>query len=139
MVNRACTVVYTVTPQDSVREIALSPEFHHHKPDVLASARLVALCEWPCMDLLRERLKPHECSLGVWQSIQHTAPIPIGARIFIAVSCITLRRAYSEWQVTVHDEHEQVGLARLGFVTVDRADFERRRLRTKQNSCAISV
>lgn len=139
MVSPARTVTYTVTPHDSVRGIALSPEFHQHKPDVMASARLVAVCEWPCMDLLRERLEPHECSLGAWQHIRHTAPIPIGARLLIAASCTSLGRSYSEWQVDVRDEHEQVGTARLGFVTVDQADFELRRLRAKLPSAAPSA
>lgn len=134
MVRPSGTVEYTVTRADAVRAIDLSPEFHVHKPDVMASARLVAVCEWPCMDLLRRDLKAHECSLGVWQHVEHLAPIAIGARLTLETRCVTQRHSYSEWRVVVHDEHERVGLAELAFVTVDREDFERRRLVPKQRA-----
>lgn len=81
MVNLISTVSYTTTQQDSVRAITLSPEFRQHKPEVVASARLVMLCEWPCMDMLRQLLTPKECSLGVWQKLQHLRLIRIGTEV----------------------------------------------------------
>ncbi|RJQ66186.1 hypothetical protein D5S17_35770 [Pseudonocardiaceae bacterium YIM PH 21723] len=131
MVISTRTITYRVARHDSVRQISLSPEFHQHKPEVMASARLLAVCEWPCMDLLREDLQPHECSLGAWQSLTHQAPVPIGAQLEITAECTLRRGSYSEWQVEVRDEHELVGHAQLGFVTVVQTDVEQR-LRTKQ-------
>lgn len=125
------TVGYTVTAEDSVRTIGLSPEFHSRKPDIMASARLVAICEWPCMDQLRERMEPHQWTLGTRQHLHHMAPVLIGARLTITARCLGSKGRYSTWQVEVHDEHEQVCRAVLDFATVDRHDFEDRRLRPK--------
>lgn len=49
MVIPVRTLIYTVTEKDSVRAIELSPEFCRHKPAVMASARLVAVCEYRCL------------------------------------------------------------------------------------------
>ncbi|MFD2419953.1 thioesterase family protein [Amycolatopsis pigmentata] len=138
MVIPVRTVIYTVTEKDSVRAIELSPEFCRHKPAVMASARLVAVCEWPCMEQLREGLGPHQCSLGVFQHLRHTGPIPIGARIALAARCVSRSGPYSEWEVEVHDGFELVGSAHLGFVVVDQAEFERRRLHGKHPAEARS-
>ncbi|UOZ06992.1 thioesterase family protein [Amycolatopsis sp. WQ 127309] len=128
---------YRVTADDSVRALPFSEEFYSRKPDVMASGRLVAMCEWPCMDLLRTRITPLECSLGVWQRMEHLAPIVIGAELVIEATCTLLRRRYSEWDVTVHDEAERVGAAQLGFVTVDQGEFESTRLRRKPSPAAV--
>lgn len=125
------TVAYTVTAEDSVRTIELSPEFHSRKPDVVSSARLVAICEWPCMDQLRERMEPHQWTLGTRQHLHHMAPILIGAHLTITARCLESRERCSTWRVEVHDEHEQVCTAVLDFATVDKHDFQHRRLRPK--------
>lgn len=131
MVSLSRTVAYTVTAEDSVRTIGLSPEFHSRKPDVMASARLVAICEWPCMDQLRERMEPHQWTLGTRQHLHHMAPILIGAHLTITALCLRSEGHRSTWRVGVHDEHEQVCTARLDFATVDKSDFYARRLRPK--------
>lgn len=125
------TLYYVVTDQDSVRGLAhRSPEFAA-KPDIVASARLLELCEWPCIELLRSAMKPQQCSLGVRQYLDHRGPIVIGARLEITATCTAADRSRSRWQVTVHDGHDIVGTAALAFVVVDQADFERTRMAPK--------
>lgn len=129
MVIAGQTVRYTVTDGDSVRAITRSPEFTVHKPPVMASAKLLEVCEWHSMEMLRAYILSHECALGVWQRIEHCGPIPLGARLTLDVECRVLRGTYSEWHITVTDEHEVVGRVGLGFVTVDQEEFTRRRVR----------
>ncbi|HKS49357.1 MAG TPA: hotdog domain-containing protein [Amycolatopsis sp.] len=130
MVNSR-TFTYVVTDQDSVRAITRSPEFSVYKPPVMASARLMEVCEWFAMEMLREDLRADECSLGAWQHISHCGPIPIGARLTIVVECDSRRGSYSEWQVAVHDDHEEVCRARLGFVVVNQDEFTRTKVFSK--------
>lgn len=127
-------VDYQVVPADSVRALAhRGPEFGR-KPDVMASARLLELAELPCMEALREHIAPHQCTLGTRQHAEHRGVVVIGARLRITACCATAEGVYSEWRVTVHDGHEDVWSGSLGFVVVDLAEFEHRRLRPKQRS-----
>lgn len=129
MVSLVRTVSYAVTPQDSVRSIALSDEFARYKPAVMASARLLAICEWPCMDLLRKLIAPHECSLGTSQTLDHLAPIRIGTRLVITARVEAVHGNHSAWYVEAYDQHiggTRVARAHLAFTVVALAAFERR-------------
>ncbi len=125
------TVHYDVTAEDSVRRLAGRSVEFARKPDVVASARLLELCEWPCMEAVRETIAPNECSLGAYQHLDHRAPIAIGAHLAITARCTVTRHPYSEWEVRVHDGYEETGCATLAFVVVDCADFEERRVMSK--------
>lgn len=131
LVGSTRTVHYDVTGDDSVRCLAGRSIEFLRKPDVVASARVIELAEWPCMEAVRETISAHECSLGVRQRLDHRAPIAIGAHLAITACCTVARHPYSEWQVSVHDGHEDVAFATLAFVVVDRAEFEMSRLSGK--------
>lgn len=125
------TVYYRSVESDSVQQVdGLSAEFER-KPDIVASARLLALCEWPCMDAVRDVIEPAECTLGARQRLDHEAPIVIGAELTITARCTVAAHPYSEWEVAVHDGHEDVGRATLAFIVVDRGEYERERLAPK--------
>jgi predicted thioesterase len=132
VLGKTKTVHYVVSPHDSVRGLAHRGLEFVRKPEVMASARLVELCEMPCMEVLREHIRLHECTLGSRQDIKHRAPIAIGARLTITVRCTEVRGSFSEWDVRVDDEHEHVGGGVVSFSVVDQAAFERRRLAPKQ-------
>lgn len=132
VVGETKTIDYVVSERDSVRLLAHRSIEFARKPNVMASARLVELCELPCMELLREHIGPHECSLGARQHLDHHAPITIGARLTITARCRAVSGAFSEWAVQVYDDHEYVGGGMVSFVVVDQAEFERRRLLPKQ-------
>ncbi|QWF85781.1 thioesterase family protein [Amycolatopsis sp. CA-230715] len=125
------TVHYTVAAEDSVQRLAHRSAEFARNPDILASARLIELCEWPCMDAVRDIIAPDECTLGAWQRQDHRAPVLIGARLVITARCVVANHPYSEWEVRVHDGHKSVARATLGFIVVDRAEFERQRMNPK--------
>jgi predicted thioesterase len=131
MVKHTGIFTYVVAEADSVRAIGRSAEFTEYKPPVMASARLIEVCEWLAMEMLRDDLEPHECSLGVWQHARHSGPIAIGSRLRITVERTSRRGRYSEWDVVVRDEFEEVGHARLGFVAVHQEEFTTRRVHAK--------
>jgi predicted thioesterase len=131
LLGATCTIHYDVTGDDSVRRLAGRSIEFLRKPDVVASARLLELCEWPCMDVIGQVIADHECSLGARQELDHRAPIAIGAHLAITARCTVARHPYSEWEVSVHDGHEDVGCATLAFVVVDLAAFEQRHLAPK--------
>jgi predicted thioesterase len=126
---------YLVVDDDSVRQVQRrGPEFQR-KPEVMASARILEVCEDVCMDALAPILQPGECSLGSLQAA-HWGPIAIGALLTIRVQCTVFDGCRSLWEVVVHDGHEIVYQGTLGFVVKNQARFERTRLRPKLKTSA---
>ncbi|MFI6029426.1 thioesterase, FlK family [Amycolatopsis magusensis] len=130
---------YQTSAKDSVRLLADRTTEVARKPDIVASLRLLELCERLCVAALRESLEPHEHSLGAHHRLDHRAPIPIGAPLAITACCTVAAPPYSEWDVYVHDGHKTVGRATLGFIVVDHDEFERqcRRSTTLQFTVGI--
>lgn len=126
------TLRYRVTADDSVRALAprRGAEFAR-KPDVMASARLVELCEQPCMEAIREHIAENLCSLGMSQYLDHRGPITTHAQLTLTARCTHATRRRSRWDVAIHDGHEHVGYGEFGFVVVDPTEFHDRRCAPK--------
>jgi len=77
--NATGTATLTVGPQDLASSI--SDETGDAFPQVLATARMVALMEIAASRVLKPLLGPGELSVGVTVDINHTAPTPLGAEI----------------------------------------------------------
>lgn len=77
--NTTATAELIVGPQDLASSIA--SETGDAFPDVLATARLVALMEIAASRVLQHLCGPGELSVGVTVDITHTAPTPPGAKV----------------------------------------------------------
>ena len=77
--NATGTATLTVGLQDLASSI--SEETGDDFPQVLATARMVALMEIAASRVLKPLLGPGELSVGVTVDINHTAPTPLGAEI----------------------------------------------------------
>ena len=73
------TATLIVGPQDLASSI--SSETGDSFPQVLATARMVALMEIAASRVLKPLLAPGELSVGVTVDITHTAPTPLGAEV----------------------------------------------------------
>lgn len=67
---------FIVQPSDTARAVGLTAQDDF--PEVLATARMVALMEVAAARLLRSQLAPGELSVGVQVDIKHTAATPVG-------------------------------------------------------------
>jgi fluoroacetyl-CoA thioesterase len=132
----AVGVEHTVTHRVGERHMVhrLLPEVDEfvRKPEVMASAWVVALCEWPAMAALRAYLTDAECSLGTRIAISHLAPVPAGATLSTTARCVQVSGRYSEWSVHAWDDRELVAAGTVGFVVVDLAAFVRGRVAPKE-------
>ena len=77
--NATETATLVVGPQDLASSI--SSETGDSFPQVLATARMVALMEVAASRVLKPLLGPGELSVGVTVDITHTAPTPVGAEV----------------------------------------------------------
>jgi predicted thioesterase len=92
-------MTYQVLPRDLVTILFSGvPEFAR-KPAVLATGILVALCEWPVMDALRQFLGEDEDSLGIGVCLCHQAPVRVGTTLTITACCASVTGRVSRWNV----------------------------------------
>jgi fluoroacetyl-CoA thioesterase len=104
-----------------------SSEFSR-KPAVLATGILVALCEWPAMDALRQFIGDDEDSLGTGVSISHRLPVCIGTKLAVTARCINVAGRASRWDVGVFDGPRTVACGWAEFAVVHTAAFLERHM-----------
>jgi fluoroacetyl-CoA thioesterase len=125
-ITRALT--YQVHPQDLVNTLFPgSPEFAR-KPAVLATGILVALCEWPAMDALRQVIGDDEDSLGTGVSLSHQAPVCAGTKLTVTARCVSVAGRISRWDVCAHDGTQTVACGWVKFAVVRTAAFVERHM-----------
>lgn len=90
---------------------------------VLATPRVIALCEEAACAAVAGTLEPGSTSVGTWVELEHLAPSPIGAEV-VAVATVTVadgRRL--EFDLTVLEGEAVVARGRHRRQVVDRARF----------------
>jgi fluoroacetyl-CoA thioesterase len=124
----ARTLTYQVHPQDLVNTLFPgSPEFAR-KPAVLATGILVALCEWPAMDALRQVIGDDEDSLGTGVSLSHQAPVRAGTKLTVTARCVNVAGRVSRWEVCALDGTRTVACGWVEFTVVRTAAFLQRHM-----------
>ena len=86
---------------------------------VLATPRVVALCEEAAVKALENRLAPGETTVGMQVQLDHLAPTAIGHRVAAeaTVEKVTGRRV--TFTVSVNDERGLIAVGRVTRVIVD--------------------
>jgi predicted thioesterase len=117
------TIHYRVQEDDLASNIYRCLGKSKQKPRVLASARLLWLCELAIMPALPG------VSLGVKFDIRHTAPAVRGSWVTVTAECTAQQGRYWEWYVTVRDMDGEISAGTLGFIAnVDAEDYTTRRI-----------
>jgi fluoroacetyl-CoA thioesterase len=124
----AHTLTYQVHHRDLVNTLFPgTPEFAR-KPAVLATGILVALCEWPAMDALRQFIDDDEDSLGTGVSITHQAPVRAGTTLTITAQCASVTGRVSRWDVCARDGTRAVACGWVQFAVVRTEIFLQRHM-----------
>lgn len=126
------TVLCKVGQSHMVSQLMPGIDVFEEKPDVMASAWLIGVCEWAAMTALHPFMAEQSYSLGARVDVTHTAPVLAGAELWATARCSLVKRRYSEWSVDINDGYEKVMMGTVGLVVVDVEDFERSRLAPKR-------
>jgi fluoroacetyl-CoA thioesterase len=125
----ARTLTYRVQPGDLVNTLFPGASEFARKPAVLATGILVALCEWPAMDALRQVIGDDEDSLGTRVCVSHQAPVWAGTKLTVTARCVSVTGRVSRWDVGACDGTRAVAGGWVEFAVVRTAAFlERHRL-----------
>ena len=132
LVGTRHSVTYQVTKRDMVSEQLPGVAVFAAKPQVMATARLVTVCEWPAMEVLARHITTARYSLGARVDLKHLGPIIAGATLSATTVCLAVAGPRSHWAAEAHDTHELVATSTLEFAVVDRVPFEQRRITPKR-------
>ncbi|HWR49070.1 MAG TPA: hypothetical protein VN327_15895 [Pseudonocardiaceae bacterium] len=122
----ARTVTYRVQPKDLVNTLFPGASEFARKPAVLATGILVALCEWPAMNALRQVIGDDEDSLGTGVSLSHQAPVCAGTKLTVTARCVSVTGRASRWDVCAQDGTRAVASGWVEFAVVRTAAFLQR-------------
>ncbi|MFN0027929.1 MAG: thioesterase family protein [Acidimicrobiales bacterium] len=90
---------------------------------VLATPRVLALCEKATVDALNGHLEEGKTSVGMRVQLDHLAPTGVGASIRVEAVLEEIEGARVSFKVTVNDDRGLVAVGRVSRVVVSRARF----------------
>ena len=120
--NTIETATLVVGPQDLASAISSQPgdEF----PQVLATARMIALMEIAAARMLQPFLEPGELSVGVTVDVSHTAPTPLGAQVTATARYAKREGKLFLFEVSVADAGGEVGRGKHRRAIVSREQLQ---------------
>jgi fluoroacetyl-CoA thioesterase len=86
---------------------------------VLATPRVVALCEEAAVKALVGELKPNETSVGMQVQLDHLAPTAVGHSVIAVATVEKVNGRRVVFTVSVNDERGLVAVGRVTRVVVD--------------------
>ena len=116
---------YVVPPDKTVPHVFREAEPFQQMPKVFATAFMVGLMEWACMEALKPYMEPGEISLGTNICVTHQAATPPGMKVQVEVVCLEVDGAKTRWAITAGDEREVIGRGTHERFTINSEKFAR--------------
>ena len=91
------THCYKVPDDKTVPYVFQEADLFQSMPPVFATAFMVGLMEWACMEALRPYMNEGEISLGTNISVTHTAATPPGMEVQVEVTLLEVNGARTKW------------------------------------------
>jgi fluoroacetyl-CoA thioesterase len=100
---------YEVPESKTVPHVYPESDLFRSMPAVFATAYMVGLVEWACMEAMRPHLDPGEQSVGVDVRLSHTAATPPGFTVSVKVEVDRVEGRRVRFRVSAHDGVEPIG------------------------------
>ena len=100
---------YQVPIEKTVPYVFKESELFQAMPSVFATAFMVGLMEWACMEALRPFMDEDEISLGTSVCVTHSAATPPGMRVEVDVTLEEVNGAKTKWSIVARDEKDTIG------------------------------
>jgi fluoroacetyl-CoA thioesterase len=95
-------------------------------PPVFATAYMVGLLEWGCMEAMAPHLDPGEQSVGTGIWVTHSAATPPGLTVTVEVTLTAVEGRRLRFDVTAHDGVDPIGRGTHERFVIDGARFARK-------------
>jgi fluoroacetyl-CoA thioesterase len=116
---------YRVPLQKTVPYVFEESELFREMPNVFATAYMVGLMEWACMEALRPYMEDGEISLGTEICVNHCAATPPGMTVEVQVKCLDVQGPKTRWSIVARDEKEVIGEGTHNRFSIDAEKFAR--------------
>ncbi|HEX2730585.1 MAG TPA: thioesterase family protein [Polyangiaceae bacterium] len=120
------SLTYTIPVEKTVPHVYRESELFRAMPPVFATAYLVGLIEWACMELLQPHLEPGEQSLGTAIAVTHTAATPVNLSVNVEVLVERVDARRIAFRVKAHDDLDVIGEGTHERFVIDRERFLKR-------------
>jgi len=114
---------YRVPEDKTVPHVYPESDLFRSMPEVFATAYLVGLVEWACMELLRPHLEEGEQSVGTQVELSHSAATPPGLTVTLKVEVEEVNGRRVRFKVAAHDGIEPIGKGRHERFVIDPSRF----------------
>lgn len=124
----ACAAVPLETGLSAEVELTVSENdtayaLHSGDVQVLATPRIIALCEQATMAAIEGKLEPNETAVGHTIQLDHVAPTKVGGRVRAEASLQRVAGRRLTFTVSVTDARGLVAAGKITRVVVDRDRF----------------
>jgi fluoroacetyl-CoA thioesterase len=120
------TFKYRVPPEKTVPHVYPESEIFRAMPPVFATAFMVGLLEWACMESMRPHLDHGEQSVGTGIWVTHTAATPPGLTVTVEVKLTHVEGRRLLFEVSAHDGVDPIGSGTHERFVIDGARFATR-------------
>lgn len=100
---------YQVPDDKTVPFVFQESDLFQDMPAVFATAFMVGLMEWACMEALRPHMEEGEISLGTNICVSHTAATPPGMFVDVEVTLVEIDGPKTKWSLVARDEQDMIG------------------------------
>jgi fluoroacetyl-CoA thioesterase len=114
---------YLVPGEKTVPNVFRESELFQAMPPVFATAFMVGLMEWACMEALQPYMEADEISLGTNICVSHSAATPPGMQVEVDVTLLEVDGSRTKWSVVARDEREVIGKGTHERFTIGRDKF----------------
>ena len=100
---------YKVPVEKTVLYVYQESDLFRWMPSLLATAFMVGLMEWACMEALRPYMEEDEISLGTNICVTHSAATPPGMQVSVEVTLLEVNGPRTNWSIIARDEQGLIG------------------------------
>jgi len=100
---------YLVPKEKTVPFVFQESDLFQAMPPVFATAFMVGLMEWACMEALRPHMDDDEISLGTNICVTHSAATPPDMHVDVEVTLLEVNGPRTKWSIAARDEQEVIG------------------------------
>lgn len=117
---------YVVPADKTVPHVFPESARFREMPEVFATAFMVGLLEWACIEAMAPHLDPGEQSVGTAIAVTHSAATPPGFTVTVDVTVTRVEGRRLTFSVRAHDGVESIGEGTHERFVIDRSRFDRK-------------
>jgi fluoroacetyl-CoA thioesterase len=115
---------YQVPVEKTVPYVFRESDLFQGMPQVFATAFMVGLMEWACMEALRPFMAADEISLGTSICVTHSAATPPGMQVDVEVTLLEVNGPRTRWSIVARDDQDLIGEGTHERYTINAGKFQ---------------